>query len=67
MLTCELGRLPSVVVGGILVPSQGCFKSGSCGLDVDQASDLGPVSLPPPPVKRPQYLLEKVGGRIKGD
>lgn len=49
--------------------NQGCLKPGSCRLDVAQASDLGPVSLSlPPPVekkKSPQYLLEKVGGRIK--
>lgn len=52
--------------------NQGCFKPGSCRLDVAQASDLGPVSLSlPTPVeekkkkKSPQYLLEKVGGRIK--
>lgn len=50
--------------------NQGCFKPGNCRLDVAQASDLGPVSLSlPTPVeekkKSPQYLLEKVGGRIK--
>lgn len=49
----EPGRLSNcVVVGGVLVPNQGCFKPGSCRLDVAQASDLGPVSLPLPRLKK---------------